>query len=152
MCQFRNRVARPAVQGTYRATTSGFDLELRVDVDGVRPTRRVSGDFFTRTGATVSYFGSFVVDAVTVTTTASEIKVEGQGTFTWQAANPFVRLTIPRPSLFQPRKPATLVFLNAAGVSGATYSCAFSYITRFFSSREPRGGQDSADRGAAVRR
>jgi hypothetical protein len=117
---------RAAVQGAYRASASGFDLELRVDVDGFRPTKRVSGDFFIRSGATVSYFGSFVVDAATVTTTASEVKVEGRGIFTWPAANPFVRVTIPRPSLFQQRKPAALVFLSAAGVAGAGYSCPFS--------------------------
>ncbi|MDF3308888.1 hypothetical protein P3H15_28135 [Rhodococcus sp. T2V] len=115
-----------AVQAAYRATVSGFDLELRVDVDGVRPTKRVSGDFFTRSGATVSYFGSFVVNAVTVTTTADEVKVEGRGAFTWSAANPFVRVTIPRVTILQQRKPATLTFLNAAGVAGASYVCPFA--------------------------
>lgn len=43
------------VRGRYRSSGTGVELELRVDVDGVRPTMRVSGDFFQNSGATSSY-------------------------------------------------------------------------------------------------
>ena len=45
------------VRGRYRSTGTGWQLELRVDVDGVRPLRKISGDFFSTTGSTTSYFG-----------------------------------------------------------------------------------------------
>ena len=53
-------VKRP-VSGRYRGTTGAFQLELRVDVDRMRPMKRVSGDFFQLSGGTTAYYGSFVV-------------------------------------------------------------------------------------------
>src|SRR5262245_9900154 len=50
------------VHGLYRSAAVGWQLELRVDVDGKRPMNRVSGDFFSVSGATTSYFGSFVLN------------------------------------------------------------------------------------------
>src|SRR5689334_14960889 len=58
---------RRPVSGRYRSGSFGFQLELRVDVDGRRPMRKVSGDFYQVSGSTVSYFGSFVVDAPVLT-------------------------------------------------------------------------------------
>ena len=54
------------VRGRYRGAAVGWQLDLRVDVDGPRPTDRVSGDFFSTSGATTAYFGSFVVNAVSI--------------------------------------------------------------------------------------
>src|SRR5262249_28069213 len=58
-----------AVSGRYRGATGPFQLELRVDVDRVRPMKRVSGDFFQVSGATTTYVGSFIVNAPTITVT-----------------------------------------------------------------------------------
>ncbi|HEY5853609.1 MAG TPA: hypothetical protein VIW24_06020 [Aldersonia sp.] len=118
-------VLKVPVQGSYRASVGGYDVELRVDVDGARPMRRVSADFFSRSGATVSYFGSFVVDAPAVTVTAGEVVAEGQARFTWSAANPIVRVSVPRITVLQPRKPATLLFKSTTGAPGASYVCPF---------------------------
>ncbi len=43
---------RQAVRGRYQATTGTWQVDLRVDVDGSRTTRRVSGDLFSVSGAT----------------------------------------------------------------------------------------------------
>src|ERR1051326_5067495 len=43
---------RRPVSGRYRSGGFGFQLELRVDVDGRRPMRKVSGDFSQVSGST----------------------------------------------------------------------------------------------------
>jgi hypothetical protein len=119
------QLAKRPVRGRYRSGQAGFQLELRVDVDGYRPMKRVSGDFFTASGGTTSYFGSFVVDAPTVTTTATTVTIEGMGRYTWTAGAPFVRVTIPRTILLQPPKPATVQFIKPPSTLGASYLCQF---------------------------
>ncbi len=86
---------------------------------------RVSGDFFTTSGSTTSYFGSFVVNSPTITTTSSAVTITGLGTYTWAAGAPKVKVTIPRRNIFQPAAPATLQFSTLSGAPGATYVCAF---------------------------
>lgn len=113
------------VSGRYRGTGS-VQLELRVDADGRRPTRRVSGDFYTLSGATLSYFGSFVVHAPTISVSWSEVVMDGMGTFTWGAAYPRVRVTIPRTYIFDPPAAATLQFFSLGGAPGASYPCPFA--------------------------
>jgi hypothetical protein len=119
-------LAKRRVHGRYRSAGSGFQLELRVDVDGVRPTKRVSGDFFQTSGATTTYFGSFIVNAPTISVTPTQVRVEGQGSFTWSAAAPLVRVTIPRVSIAAPAKPATVQFLTPPNTAGASYLCTFA--------------------------
>lgn len=114
------------VRGRYRSGGAGYQLELRVDTGGDRPMNRVSGDFFYAGGATESYFGSFRVDAPAVTTTATEVRLEGPGTFTWAAGAPYVRVTIPRVHQFQPPAPATVQFVTPPNTPGASYTCGFT--------------------------
>jgi hypothetical protein len=114
------------VRGRYRTRTDAWLIELRVDVDGAPTTRRVSADFFSTSGGTTTYFGSFVVHAPTISVTATTVTVQGAGSFTWPAAFPVVRVTIPRVSILQPPAPATLQFRGAASAAGASYICAFS--------------------------
>jgi hypothetical protein len=124
--RFPPLIKKRLVRGRYRSAGIGFQLDLRVDVDGVRPMKRVSGDFFQITGGTTKYFGSFVVNAPTVVTTATEVKIEGLGTFTWIAGAPFVRVTIPRVTVLSPAKPATVQFVTPPSTPGATYLCPFA--------------------------
>lgn len=113
-------------RGRYRGRVGGFEAELRVDTDGSRPQKRASGDFFSITGATTRYFGSWAVDAPTITTTSAQVVVDGQGRFTWAASSRRVRVTAPRRSVFSHTVvPAKLEFLNASGAVTATYPCAF---------------------------
>ena len=127
------------VRGRYRGAAVGWQLDLRVDADGPRPTDRVSGDFFSTSGATTAYFGSFVVNAVSIVTTASEVRIVGMGTFTWAAAAPLVQITIPRVTVGQALKPATIQFLTPPSTPGASYLCSFG--SRYF--RTVQWEQDS---------
>lgn len=116
------------VSGRYEGVLGGFRIELRVDVDRTRPMNRVSGDFYQVSGATTSYFGSFIVHSVVLTVTATTVTVRGTGTFTFAASAPVVQVTIPRRTVFQPQAAASLQFLTAGGSPGALYTCAFVSI------------------------
>lgn len=113
------------VSGRYRSSGPGFQLELRVDVDGAKPMMRLSGDFYSVTGATTTYFGSLIVNAPTVSVTPTLVTIEGVGSYTFAASFPKIRVTIPRVSILAPPAAATVRFFNAAGAPGALYTCAF---------------------------
>lgn len=115
------------VSGCYGGALGAFRLELRVDVDRSRPMRRVSGDLYQMIGKTVSYFGSFVVDNVTVTGT-TQMVVRGLGRFTFAASAPVVQVTIPRVNLLQPQAAATLQFFTMNNMPGASYHCPFTSL------------------------
>jgi hypothetical protein len=103
---------------------------LRVDVDGAKPLKRVSGDFYSVTGATTTYFGSLIVNAPTINVTATQVIIEGMGAYTFAASFPKIRVTIPRVSILSPPAAATVQFFNAANAPGASYTCAF--VSQFF--------------------
>jgi hypothetical protein len=132
-------IRKRQVRGRYRGASVGWQLDLRVDVDGPRPTNRVSGDFFSTSGATTAYFGSFVIDAPSIVTTASEVRIVGTGTFTWAAGAPLVQVTIPRVKVGQSLKPATVQFTQPPSTPGASYLCSFG--SRYF--RTVQWEQDS---------
>ncbi len=110
--------------GRYRSQPVGFQLELRVDIDGRRPLGRLSGDYYSVSGATTSYFGSWTVDAVTVHTSSSEVVVIGTARTTWTTTYTVARVTIPRRTVYQPAAPATIRWSTPSGAKGATYVCA----------------------------
>ncbi|MEU9370118.1 hypothetical protein AB0D71_36665 [Streptomyces avermitilis] len=130
-------------RGRYRSSGGGFQLELRVDVDstagGPKVLNRISGDFFSTSGATTTYYGSFVVHAPTVTRSATQVVISGLGTYTWQAGAPVVRVTIPRRRIFQPQGAATVQFLTTSHQPGAGYTCG--YVSPYF--RTVQWEQDS---------
>ncbi|HET7234795.1 MAG TPA: hypothetical protein VFJ16_32575, partial [Longimicrobium sp.] len=117
-------VAVRLVSGLYRSA-GAQQLELRVDVDGRRPTGRVSGDFFHLSGATLDYTGSFVVHTPTISVRPNSVTVEGTGAFSTPVVSRRVRVTIPRTPVFAPPGAATVQFLSATGGVGATYVCAY---------------------------
>ncbi len=123
-------VQRQRVSGTYRGSSSVLQVELRVDVDGTRPMKRISGDLYKVAGGTVTYFGSFVVNAPTLNVSTTAVSISGIGKFTFNSSSPFVNVTIRRVPLGAPLAPATLTFSSAAGASGTTYTCAF--VSRAF--------------------
>ncbi|MGW5731619.1 MULTISPECIES: hypothetical protein [Streptomyces] len=112
------------VRGSYRSVGTRV-LELRVDVDGPRTLRKVSGDFFASGGGTTSYAGSFVVHAPAVTWSPTHVVITGQGRFTATTSFPVVRVTIPRRRVGQQQAAATVQFLRTSGQVGAAYACAF---------------------------
>jgi len=126
------------VSGRYRNSGGGFQLEVRVDVDstpgGHKVLRRVSGDFFSTSGGTTAYFGSFVVHAPTITWSPTQVVVKGLGTFTWQAGAPAVQVTIPRRLIIQSPGAATVQFITPPNTPGASYVCP--YVSPYFRSVE----------------
>ncbi|MBZ5636175.1 MAG: hypothetical protein LAO55_23855 [Acidobacteriia bacterium] len=119
-----------AVSGRYRGSVGSFQLELRVDVDGVRPQNRVSGDFYSFSGGTLNYVGSFIVGTPAIAVTATQVTIRGLGSYTFSAGAPVVQVTIQRRSLLQPPAPAEVRFFTTAGAPGATYNCSFE--SRYF--------------------
>ncbi|NRQ34261.1 hypothetical protein HII36_20740 [Nonomuraea sp. NN258] len=101
------------ISGLYQGQDGDSRLELRVDVDGTRPTGRVSGDLFTVAGATTSYAGSFVVGSPTVQAEGEQARIEGRGVFTFATPAKDVGITITGGS-------------GRAEVAGRTYEVAFA--------------------------
>jgi hypothetical protein len=120
---------RRAISGRYRSQGE-LVLELRVDVDGVRPTGRVSGDFFHRSGATTKYTGSFMVTAPSIEVKNGEVVIEGEGVYSFTSGSPLLRVTIDRLPDSPGRPKATAQFLTTGGVPGREYVCRFE--SRFF--------------------
>lgn len=54
-------VATRLVSGRYEGDSGDFHLELRVDVDGRRPTVQISGDLFEKSGGVLKHWGSFKI-------------------------------------------------------------------------------------------
>lgn len=113
------------VSGAYKSNTQPWELVLRVDTDGNRPTRRFSGDFNRTSGWTKSYFGSFIVDYPAIYTTATQVTIIGYAKTTWATSYNKIQVTIPRNTIFQPPATATVQFMTASNVKGAKYSCAY---------------------------
>jgi hypothetical protein len=120
---------RPA-SGRYRGVSGNLQLELRVDVDGRRPTRRVSGDLFRVAGGTTSYFGSFIIHTPTITATPTTVIIKGSGQFSFITLHEIVTVTIPRVAPLAPPAAAQVVFTDNAGGAGAVYTCPF--VSPFF--------------------
>jgi hypothetical protein len=114
------------VAGSYRSSGTPFQVELRVDVDGTRPTRRVSADYYFVSGATISYFGSMRVDIATITVSPTMVTITGLGSYTWAAGAPKVKIMIPRVGVTSPPSAATLQHLTTGGAPGATYICRWA--------------------------
>jgi hypothetical protein len=113
------------VYGRYRSTGAPFQVELRVDVDGPSPTMRVSADYYSISGATMSYFGSMRVDAPAVSVTPTHVIVTGLGRYTWAAGAPRIKVTIPRVPITSAPAAATLQHILPSGNPAATYICKY---------------------------
>lgn len=118
-------VDRQAISGTYRGSSATEQLDLRVDLDGDRPLRQVSGDLYTISGGTVTYFGSFVVHSPTVHVTAGVVTASGVANFSFSTSTPVVTVKIPRVVPGTPLAAASVTLSSAAGAAGTMFSCAF---------------------------
>lgn len=119
-------VQKRTVSGRYVGTQYAWQLTVRVDVDGRRPMKRVSGDFHYTSGSTTNYYGSFVVNAPSLWVTSSYVIIQGIGDFTFAAGAPKVRITIPRRAYSQPNAPASVQFLTTNNRKGSLYNCDFA--------------------------
>ena len=101
-------VRRRLVRGLYRSGGPDFRVDLRVDVDGFRPMKRVSADYYSVSGGTTTYVGSMRVDSPVIAVTATKVTITGLGTYTWATGAPKVEITIPRVPVSSPAASATL--------------------------------------------
>jgi hypothetical protein len=113
------------VSGRYRSCRRIWEMELRVDVDGYRPMKHLSGDYYHASGATVSYYGSWVVSAPSVRVTSTLVTVEGLAATTWSTPYNKMRVVIPRHTLLQPPAAAHVQWMTPDGKKGAAYTCLF---------------------------
>lgn len=133
------------VSGRYEGTNSkpvpggDFNLELRVDVDGRRPTVRVSGDFFKNSSGVLTHWCSFVFKPQKITAAADVVTIKGFATYGPKQKPPNVVLTIPRVPLGADGNedaednapPARITFSNKLGEPAAEeYECKL--VSRYF--------------------
>ena len=121
-------MATKPVSGRYRSAGTGFQVELRVDVDGVRPTKRASADYYSVNGATTSYFGSMRLDQASISVTPTLVTISGTATYTWAAGAPKVTITVPRVPVAAANAAATLRHFTPDGGAGAVYVCGFESV------------------------
>ncbi len=133
-------IIKNKVYGRYRAQLGSFELEMRLDIDGVSPLQKLSGDYYQVNGQTKSYFGSFIVDSITKTIANGVITITGIANTTWVTSYKKIKVAVKQTNLFQPLAPALLQWFHAnTNVPGALYVC--NHFNRAF--RTVRLEQDS---------
>jgi len=118
-------MARRDVSGRYRGRRHGFEVQLRVDVDGARPMHRVSADYYRVSGRESTYVGSMRVDEPIVSLSGLQVTIIGAATFSLTTKCTRVRVTIPLVSLRSAPKSAILRHLAAPGAPTTVYECRF---------------------------
>jgi hypothetical protein len=116
-------IARHQVSGSYETVQSGWQLILRVDVDGTGNLRMASFDFF-RVGSTTSYWGSFIMRNPTVVYGSTKVTVSGSFTGTKSMWANRAKIEISRNYIFATRASAKVTMMQNS-TSGAIYTCAF---------------------------
>ena len=118
------------ISGCYESCPNYWKLELRIDVDGYRPMKHISGDYYTISGKTVSYFGSFIIDAPQISVSTSNITITGIANTTWNTSYKKIRIVIPRHTIFQPAAHAHVQWMTTTNKKGSSYIC--TYKSHFF--------------------
>ena len=113
------------VSGSYEGASAYWTLTLRIDIDGYRPLKKVSGDFFRRVERGKFYFGSFVVDCPCVSKTKSFYIITGIGKFTWMTYAQRVRIVVPICRKPSKPHPAYVYFYTQCGAPGARFLCYY---------------------------
>lgn len=118
-------IGRQDVSGRYRCADGGFEVELRVDIDGRRATNRVSADYYRTDALPATYLGSMRIDRPVTSRTPAQTTITGDATFTWPTRHTRVTVTIPRTAAGAGTPQATLRHFTKAGAVGAEYVCSF---------------------------
>lgn len=113
------------VSGRYSNCPRPWKLELRVDVDGYKPAKMLSGDFYYSSGSTQSYFGSFRVDAPSIYVSDTQVTVIGIAECTWNTSYKKIRVIIPRHTIYQPAANAYVQWYTLTNKKGSEYVCLY---------------------------
>jgi len=119
------RVRSRRVSGRYSNCPKPWKLVLRVDVDGRRPLKMVSGDYYYKSGSSTSYFGSFKLKAPTIRIRNNSIIIVGVAQTTWSTAYKKLVLQIPRHNIYQPPANAYVQWMTLRNKRGAYYVCTY---------------------------
>ncbi|MEO6734572.1 MAG: hypothetical protein ABIN01_25350 [Ferruginibacter sp.] len=112
------------VFGRYEGQLGNFEVELRVDIDGTKALKKISGDYYVISGQTKSYFGSFVADSITTTIANNIITVTGTAVTTWATSFNKLKIVIKQTLILQPLAPALLQWFHVTtNAPGALYVC-----------------------------
>ncbi len=113
------------ISGRYRGRTPSLEMELRVDVDGLRPLTQLSGDLFKISGSTTRYIGTFVVVMPSLTETGSQLTIAGEGNYSFQSGQAGVKVNLQRLPVSQPPAPAVVHFELLQGIADVQIGCNF---------------------------
>ena len=117
-------ISKNKVYGRYRGQPGNFELELKVDIDGIKPLNKVSGDYYIISGQTKSYFGSFVADSITTAILNGNITISGTANTTWSTSFNKLKIVIKQTLIIQPLAPAVMQWFHATtNAPGAMYVC-----------------------------
>ena len=107
----------------------GTELELRVDVDGVRPLNVISGDIYSNSERTRKYLSSFIFKGVRKieTPTNGIILIGEKGKFS-PSSDQFTDIKISIPANSHPPK-AAFQWTNG---SGSESKCLCKYVSKYF--------------------
>jgi hypothetical protein len=138
-------VVSRCVSGRYRGAdrNGGFEIELRIDVDGPSPCHRISADIFDVATYPVTYRGSLVVVAPRRTEHAHGVLLAGRGSFTSMTAMPWVEVWLPHAGTERTPR-ATLSRFDRARQPGPVYDCELQ-STHFRSIRLTEDREEAVD-------
>jgi hypothetical protein len=110
------------ISGRYAGLSDGYEVELRVDVDGECPMHRVSADYFQLHRGKRRYHGSMRVDAPAVAVAGSATTITGSARPTWQTDADRIRITVAwNTTAAEPH--LTLRHIDRQGRTCAQYVC-----------------------------
>jgi hypothetical protein len=117
-------VVSRCVSGRYRGgdRNGGFEIELRIDVDGPSPCDRISADIFDVATDPATYRGSLVVVEPRRTEHAHGVLLAGRGSFTSMTAMPWVEVWLPHAGTERTPR-ATLSRFGRDRQPGPVYDC-----------------------------
>lgn len=115
-----------SVNGRYRGVSrdGGFEIDLRIDVDGPASSHRISADIFDVHPDPAIYRGSLIVGRPQRTDHERGIMLAGKGSFTSATATPWITVWIPHVGAgATPR--VTLSRYDRERQPGPVYDCTF---------------------------
>lgn len=118
-------IIKHRVSGRYTNCPRPWKIELRVDVDGFRPMKKVSGDYYYVSGSTTSYYGSFILEAPSISVSSTQVTITGIANTTWGTSYKKLRVVIPRHTIYQPKANAHIQWMTLTNKKGAAYVCLY---------------------------
>lgn len=121
---------RGRVSGRYQGKRGKWTLELRVDIDGLNTTRRISGDLDEVSSTARRQFGSFQVKSTEAQRDGGTLIIYGLASLSFESDFPWVVVMIQGAWAAAPT--ATVEFYSWLGRRGSRFRC--KYVSPYFRS------------------